>query len=56
MPDAVLAWGDPDGVALLADRALVDGSPAAYACENFACRLPVTKPDELTAQLVPRAP
>ena len=36
---------------LLADRALVDGRPAAYVCEHFACQLPVTDPDALRAQL-----
>jgi len=36
---------------LLADRTLVDGQPAAYVCEHFACRLPVTDPDALRAQL-----
>ncbi len=51
MPDAVLAWGEPDGIELLSDRPLVDGSPAAYVCENFACRLPITDPLEVTAQL-----
>jgi hypothetical protein len=51
MPDAVLAWGDPDGVELLADRPPVDGAPAAYVCENFVCTLPVTEPAQLAAQL-----
>jgi uncharacterized protein YyaL (SSP411 family) len=56
MPDTVLAWGDGDGVELLADRPLVSGAPAAYVCENFACRAPVTQPDDLAALLsVPRA-
>jgi uncharacterized protein len=36
---------------LLADRALVDGKPTAYVCEHFACRQPVTSPEELRVQL-----
>ena len=52
MPDAVLAWGEPDGIELLSDRPLVDGSPAAYVCESFACRLPVTDPLDVRAQLM----
>jgi hypothetical protein len=51
LPDGVLAWGEPDGIELLSDRPLVDGAPAAYVCESFACRLPVTDPLEVTAQL-----
>jgi hypothetical protein len=39
---------------LLADRTLVDGRPAAYVCEHFACQLPVTDPDALRAQLAGR--
>jgi len=49
----VLAGG-PEGAEsppLLANRATVDGRPAAYVCENFTCRLPVTAPDELLAEL-----
>jgi uncharacterized protein len=53
MPDGVLAWGNPDGVELLSDRPLVDGSPAAYVCENFACRVPLTDPLQLASQLTP---
>jgi uncharacterized protein YyaL (SSP411 family) len=36
---------------LLADRGLVDGKPTAYVCEHFACRRPVTAPEDLRAQL-----
>jgi uncharacterized protein len=50
LPNAVLAWGGGD-VALLADRGAVDGAPAAYVCENFACQMPVTDPDELATAL-----
>ena len=50
-PHLVLAGGEPDGVPLLADRGPVDGLAAAYVCENFACRRPVTEPDELEALL-----
>jgi uncharacterized protein YyaL (SSP411 family) len=50
-PDTVLAWGAPDGVELLADRPLVDGAPAAYVCESFACQLPVTDPAQLASLL-----
>jgi uncharacterized protein len=46
-PHLVLAGGAPDGVPLLADRPPVDGKPAAYVCERFACKAPVTEPEEL---------
>jgi uncharacterized protein YyaL (SSP411 family) len=44
----------PDGSdvsPLLADRTERDGLPTAYVCEHYACRQPVTQPDELRAQL-----
>ncbi|HYC82072.1 MAG TPA: thioredoxin domain-containing protein [Solirubrobacterales bacterium] len=52
-PHLVLAAG-PEGAEqppLLAGRTLLDGRPAAYVCENFACQLPVSDPVELRALL-----
>lgn len=46
-----LGTGEQAGVPLLEGRGLVDGAPAAYVCRNFACRMPVTTPEELRAQL-----
>jgi uncharacterized protein YyaL (SSP411 family) len=46
-PHLVLAGGAPDGVPLLADRPTVGGRAAAYVCERFACKAPVTEPQEL---------
>jgi uncharacterized protein YyaL (SSP411 family) len=48
-PHIVLAGG-PEGTEqppLMAGRTAVEGRPAAYVCENFACQLPVTSPQEL---------
>jgi uncharacterized protein YyaL (SSP411 family) len=36
---------------LLADRRLLDGKPTAYVCEHYACKQPVTTPDELRDQI-----
>jgi uncharacterized protein len=49
-PRVVLAAGD-GGVPLLEGRTPIDGKAAAYVCERFACRQPVTDPSEL-AQLL----
>jgi uncharacterized protein YyaL (SSP411 family) len=46
-PHLVLAGGEPDGVPLMADRPPVDGRAAAYVCERFSCKAPVTDPGEL---------
>jgi uncharacterized protein YyaL (SSP411 family) len=48
-PNAVVAFGPAEGVPLLAGKDLVDGKPAVYVCERFACRAPVTDPAELAA-------
>ena len=50
-PHVVVAGGEADGVPLLAGREPVDGRAAAYVCEHFVCRRPVTEPDELAALL-----
>jgi uncharacterized protein YyaL (SSP411 family) len=54
-PGAVVAVGEgaggPDGVVpLLQGRGLVDGAPAAYVCRDFACRMPVTTPEDLARE------
>lgn len=35
----------------LRDMRPIEGAPAAYVCENFACQLPVKEPSELTRLL-----
>ncbi|MEU8226384.1 thioredoxin domain-containing protein [Kribbella sp. NPDC048915] len=53
-------WGTPIvtgarglAVPLMDGRALVNGSPAAYVCQKFTCRLPVTLPEHLRRELRP---
>jgi len=52
-PDLVLAGG-PEGSSnppLLRDRTTVGGLPAAYVCESFTCKAPVTGAAELGKEL-----
>jgi uncharacterized protein len=46
-PNAVVAFGPADDVPLLEGKTLVEGKPAVYVCERFACRAPVTSAAEL---------
>jgi uncharacterized protein len=50
---SVVVAGTPDqpGLALLADRPLINNRPTAYVCRRFVCRLPVTSADDLASQL-----
>jgi uncharacterized protein len=50
-PHIVLAGGEANGVPLLAGRTPVDGRAAAYVCERFACKAPVTEPEDLARLL-----
>ncbi len=56
-PNIVMAVASPDDprgartVPLLEDRPQRDGSPTAYVCQRFVCRLPVTNASELRGML-----
>jgi uncharacterized protein YyaL (SSP411 family) len=61
LPHKVLVVARPDQVdglsqriPLLAGRTQLDGAATAYVCENYACKLPVTEPQALRAQLEQR--
>jgi len=53
VPSLVLAGGRPDagGIALLADRPLLDGKATAYVCRGYVCDKPVTDARMLCDQL-----
>ena len=48
-PDTVVAVGPSEDVPLLAGKGLVDGNPAVYVCERFACQAPITSSEGFTA-------
>jgi uncharacterized protein YyaL (SSP411 family) len=50
-PNAVVAFGPAEGVPLLEGKDYVDGKPAVYVCERFACQRPATDAAELQAAL-----
>jgi uncharacterized protein len=46
---------DGDAIPLLAGRGPAGEAPAAYVCRNFTCRMPVTEPQDLQAELAAAA-
>jgi uncharacterized protein YyaL (SSP411 family) len=55
LPNSVLIAGDEptsgELIPLLRDRPQIDGRATAYVCRAGTCRMPVTDPEELDAQL-----
>jgi uncharacterized protein len=53
---SVVMAGVPDqpGLALLAERPMINDRSTAYVCRHFVCRLPVTSVDDLASQLLDR--
>jgi uncharacterized protein YyaL (SSP411 family) len=43
---------DLPGLALLAERPMINDRPTAYVCRHFVCRLPVTSVTDLASQLL----
>jgi len=50
-PSAVVAFGPSQEVPLLRGKSRLDGRPAVYVCERFACRAPVTDPAGLVQRV-----
>src|SRR5512133_189139 len=50
---SVVVAGMPDrpGLALLAERTMINERPTAYVCRHFVCRLPVASAEDLADQL-----
>ncbi|MFQ5594787.1 MAG: thioredoxin domain-containing protein [Anaerolineae bacterium] len=58
LPNKVVALRTPDAgadietlIPLLEGKTMLDGRATAYVCQNYACRQPVTTPEELVEQL-----
>jgi uncharacterized protein YyaL (SSP411 family) len=54
VPSLVLAGGiaeDSDGIALLANRPMLDGKATAYVCRDYVCQQPVTELRQLSERL-----
>jgi uncharacterized protein YyaL (SSP411 family) len=49
-PNAVVAFGPSEEVPLLQGKDYVDGRPAVYVCENFACQAPATEATALVSK------
>jgi uncharacterized protein YyaL (SSP411 family) len=47
----VAALSDQRGLALLAERTMINDRPTAYVCRHFVCKLPVTSAEDLANQL-----
>jgi uncharacterized protein YyaL (SSP411 family) len=50
-PNTVVAIGPSDEIPLLQGKELVDGRPAVYLCERFACQAPVLDAENLSGTL-----
>jgi uncharacterized protein len=56
LPNKVVAGGDDAaGIPLLEQRGTRDGRATAYVCQNYACQQPVTTPEALREQLLPKS-